>query len=182
MPQEIDSQPMKEAIARLGNYRIGAVALCNGIQANSDFVRKAVTTFGTTNSPEFEDSFCAVYPSSQRNLAGRGKLSANSVPDYQGNYEVANCETISGWVWDRKQPDSSVSVGVYDGETRLLNIPANQYRQDLWDAGVGNGRHSFVYTVPEKLKDGQPHSIQVKTSETGFVLFNSPRSITCSAK
>jgi len=183
MPRNIEDPVMQEAINRLGNYRIGAVAFCDGNQANSELISKAINSFKITSTPDYEDLLCAVYPSSSLTTSTRPRKTFGApTANYLYDFGWADCDAVGGWIWDRNQPSSSVNVEIYDGETRLATVPANQFRQDLLDAGIGNGNHSFVYTVPDRLKDGRPHSIQVINSENGFKLSDSPRSILCISK
>ena len=177
MPRDLDAPAIREAIGKLQGYRIGAVALCDGSQKNVDLVQKTVNGFSLTTSPEYEDSQCAVYASAGRttNLPAP----AGPTPDYLSHYGWANCDTIGGWIWNRNQPDESVVVEIFDGDARLAGIPANQFRQDLLDGGIGNGNHSFVYKVPDKLKDGQQHSIELKTPGTNYKLSDGPKVVMC---
>ena len=101
-------------------------------------------------------------------------------PVYQGFHEVANCTTISGWAWDSTQPNTPISVDIFSDSVLVMTVLADQFRQDLLNAGVGNGAHGFSFTVPNSLKDGLPHSIQVRFGSTSTALNGTPRSITCS--
>ena len=183
MPRNIEDPAMQEAINRLRNYRIGAVAFCDGNQANSELISKAINSFKITSTPDYEDLLCAVYPlSSPTTPTKTRKTFGARTSNYRYDFGWADCDAVGGWIWDRNQPNTSVNVEIYEGETRLATVPANQFRQDLLDGGIGNGNHSFVYTVPDRLKDGRPHSIEVRASETGFKLSDSPKSITCTTK
>ena len=117
----------------------------------------------------------------------RSPESASTITDagatnYEGNVEKASCEAIVGWVWEPKRPDSSIDVDIYDGDRKLATVTANQPRQDLIKAGKGNGAHGFIYAIPDKLKDGHPHSIRIKLAAANTDLSQAPRSITCESK
>ena len=101
-------------------------------------------------------------------------------PVYQGFHDTANCDTISGWAWDSTQPNTPINVDIYSDGNLVMTVAADQFRQDLANAGVGNGFHAFSFTVPNGLKDGQPHSISVKFGGTGTTLNGTPKTITCS--
>ncbi len=62
----------------------------------------------------------------------------------------------------------------------LLERVKTDFRQDLLNAGKGNGEHGYGIPIPAPLKNGQSHSLSIRVSGTGFVLSNSPRTITCS--
>ena len=103
-----------------------------------------------------------------------------------GYLDVADCNTISGWAWDRTAPNAAILVDIYDGTSLIAGgVLANQFRQDLLNAGKGNGSHAFGIATPASLKDGKPHSISVKFtsgSNAGNHLGSAPRPIVCSAR
>jgi len=105
--------------------------------------------------------------------------SARGAHAYEGRYEKASCEEISGWAWDASNPQASVGVDVYADGTSLATVQADLFRHDLADAGRGNGSHAFVYVPPSRLKDGWPHEMRVKIAGTDIELSKLPRSIVC---
>ena len=103
-----------------------------------------------------------------------------------GYLDVADCNQIIGWAWDRTNVNAALLVDIYDGNTLIAGgVLANQFRQDLLNAGKGNGQHGFGIPTPASLRDGKPHSIGVKfTSGTnaGNYLGSSPRPFVCGAR
>ncbi|WP_229317793.1 putative Ig domain-containing protein, partial [Larkinella sp. C7] len=53
------------------------------------------------------------------------------------------------------------------------------FRQDLLNAGKGNGKHAFSFPIPANLKDGQPHLLTARVSGSSFMLKNPPKALTC---
>jgi len=98
---------------------------------------------------------------------------------YEGHHDGADCNSISGWAWDMNLPDTPIYVDIHDGITLLATLRADEFRQDLLEAGKGNGKHAFNYPVPRSLKDSKPHSILVKVSGTDFDLVSTPKQINC---
>lgn len=49
-----------------------------------------------------------------------------------------------GWAFDPMHPEMAVSVYLFDDERRLGVVKADQYREDLKQAGIGDGCHGFV--------------------------------------
>src|SRR6185503_18272215 len=100
-----------------------------------------------------------------------------------GYLDGADCNQIWGWAWDRNSPNTPVYVNIYDGNTLIAgSVLANLFRQDLLNAGKGNGNHAFVINTPASLKDGKPHSINVRFtsgSNNQNHLNSSPRPIVC---
>lgn len=80
---------------------------------------------------------------------------------YEGYLDVINCAIVWGWAWDSHRPAYEVEVEVFANEvdnqnhiiatTKLTTLKANLYRDDLRNAGKGNGKHGFIYTPPEQL-------------------------------
>lgn len=101
------------------------------------------------------------------------------IADFQGFLDSANCDTVSGWAWNSAQTNNPINVDIYDGPFRVATVLANQFRQDLVNAGIGNGFHGYTFTFPYRLVDRQTHPISVKFSGTNINLINSPSSVGC---
>src|SRR4029434_924195 len=101
---------------------------------------------------------------------------------YEGFLEMVACDSVSGWAWDASQPVAALTIDLYDGDRLVPTTSAELFRQDLWDAGKGNGRHQFIQATPSEVKNGQPHSIRATVKGTSFTLprlEGVPSSITC---
>lgn len=103
---------------------------------------------------------------------------ASAPPSYEGFLDVVNCDAVIGWGWDTTRPNDPVKVDIYDGPVLLATIPADTFRQDLLNAGKGNGKHYFFWPIPIQLKDGKKHEIVVKFAGTTLEL-GPPKQITC---
>jgi hypothetical protein len=103
------------------------------------------------------------------------------VPTYQGWFDSVNCQSLVGWAWDASEPNTPISVDIYDGVQKIGTVRANQYRSDLYYAGIGNGWHGFSFNLPQSIRNGQTHSIAIKYSGLDQQLNASPQSITCAA-
>jgi hypothetical protein len=101
---------------------------------------------------------------------------------YQGHLDEANCRRIVGWAWNKEQPNTTVTVEVYDGDELIATLPADQYREGLRKAGKGDGKHSFIWSTPAGLKDGKQHQVRAKVAGSDFELKESPRPVTCAGK
>jgi hypothetical protein len=110
--------------------------------------------------------------------AARGAPPARS-PMLGGFLERVGCEHIDGWAWDGQQPNTPLTVEIYDGATLLVTVTANRLRSDLVEAKKGNGRHSFLVKTPRSLQDGQTHEIHAKIAEWEFELEKSPQALEC---
>ena len=99
---------------------------------------------------------------------------------YEGFVDYANCSTVGGWIWDRNNPNGSVTVeffknGVSTGVTTL----ASNYRSDLQNAGKGNGAHGFSLALPQAFRTGSNVSLTVKVQGSSFQL-NNTYTVNCS--
>jgi hypothetical protein len=112
-------------------------------------------------------------------IAGSALASAQR---YGGWADVANCSSISGRAWDADHPDTRIYVDIYDGGLPVGSAKADILREDLKQAGIGDGSHAYSYPVPSSMKDNRTHRIGVYFGGTsiplnyGYYQFN----ITCS--
>jgi len=102
-------------------------------------------------------------------------------PVYEGFFDAADCSQLVGWAWDQNRPNTPINVDIYANGGFIATVSANLPRQDLVNAGKGNGFHAFVFNVPSWLRNGQQQSIAVRFGGTSTQLTWSPRQITCSA-
>ena len=133
------------------------------------------------------------YGGSDKNSSGMGKDFAaasdviaaliNAQP-FDGSHDETNCDKTFGWAWDRTQPSRRVDVEVYDGDTYLGTVPANQFRSDLRDLGLGDGSGSYAFNfpTPASLKNGAAHTIRAKVAGTNFFLGNTAKTFSSSCR
>jgi hypothetical protein len=110
-----------------------------------------------------------------------GRLGAGPEFNYAGVFEQADCEEISGWALDKHQPDSPLSIDLYEEKEYVTTIVADQFRENLRDAGYGNGRHAFRVQTPPQFKDGRPHKLSISVTGTKKKITPAPRIIRCPA-
>ena len=110
-----------------------------------------------------------------------GRLGAGPEFNYTGVFERADCDEISGWALDKHRPDSPLSVDLFEQTEYVTTIVANQFREDLSDAGYGNGRHAFRVQTPPQFKDGRPHKLSISVTGTKKKITPAPRIILCPA-
>jgi membrane protein involved in D-alanine export len=108
-----------------------------------------------------------------------GRIGAPPLPHYLSEIERVDCNEISGWVWDKYKPKAQVSVQLWDGERYLMTMSANEFRQDLADAGYGNGRHAFRFATPTQFKDGHSHLIRLRVADVKSDLTRTQTTIVC---
>ncbi|MFC5409888.1 putative Ig domain-containing protein, partial [Larkinella bovis] len=117
--------------------------------------------------------------------AGGGPVIAGN---FEGYLDQVNCNTISGWVFNYDAPNTPYTVEFLAATgpnpsiataTVVGTTVANIFRQDLLNAGKGNGVHGYSFTVPESLKDNQTQTIWGRVQGSTYVLNWSPKTLTC---
>jgi glucose/arabinose dehydrogenase len=99
--------------------------------------------------------------------------------DFDGFLDKVECGTIRGWVWDRNKPNTPLTVEFYTGNTVWGTTDASVFRQDLKDAGKGNGAHAYSFTVPIQLKDNVERAVSARILGSAYVLKGSPKALKC---
>lgn len=99
----------------------------------------------------------------------------------ESNLDSVNCDVVKGWAWDNALPATRLKLDIYDvtatKTTRLTTLTAQRFRQDLLDAGKGDGRYGFVFNLPATIStDGNSHQLSVRFQGTSTELTNSPKS------
>ncbi|MGA0556321.1 putative Ig domain-containing protein [Larkinella sp. VNQ87] len=160
------------------------IGLPNGLSFNTD---SRVISGTPTQQGSFNLTYSATDGSLKTDLAVTLTISA-SVPS-NDNFEgyltqEVNCNTLSGWAYDRTKPNAALTIEFFDGPsiaagTPIGSILASAFRQHLKDAGKGNGEHWYDFPIPESLKDGQNHTIWARVQGTAYVLKWAPKIINC---
>lgn len=96
------------------------------------------------------------------------------MPMVMGYLDRIDGALAQGWAFIPPKPEKHLIIEIFDGDRVVARGKANQYREDLKAAGVGNGDHSFELRLPNDLFDGAPHALYARDAETGTVLSNCP--------
>ncbi len=79
--------------------------------------------------------------------------------------------------WDSTQPNTPINVTLsitgISVPSLTTTVTANQFRQDLFNAGKGNGQHGFVFNIPLSLKDGAHRTVNAIFQGTNEALIKS---------
>ncbi|MCO1334476.1 glycosyltransferase [Microbulbifer sp. OS29] len=98
--------------------------------------------------------------------------------DINGHFDGYNGKEIWGWASDSQ--GNALDLALYVNEDRVKTFKANKFRQDLVDAGVGDGQ--FAFFEPVDIQDvlskfGENAVLRIKDLKTGKELSSSPRVI-----
>jgi hypothetical protein len=90
------------------------------------------------------------------------------MPAWNGYIDCAQ-GIVSGWAADLARPDHRVKVELFADSQPAGAVLADQFRQDLLDAGVGDGRHAFTHCLPLASEESL-QSIGARIQGTDFRL------------
>jgi hypothetical protein len=107
----------------------------------------------------------------RRKLAARAGLLSDrqDAGTLRGHIDAVSPRLIEGWAQSVDHPEAPVCLDVYAGGELIGQTLANRYREDLEVAGLGSGRHSFSFAVPDGLLL-LPGTVEVRRSLDGAAL------------
>ncbi len=109
----------------------------------------------------------------RQRIASRAGLAASDeappIGNVRGFVDRITSECVSGWAQNLDRPDAPVCLDVVAGGLLLGQVLANTYREDLEQAGVGSGHHSFEFALPPEIVVA-PDEIEVRRSLDGTAL------------
>jgi hypothetical protein len=81
-------------------------------------------------------------------------VSVSAAATTWGFLDGVNSTMLWGWAWDSTKPNTAIDVHIYIHNVHGVLMPgypkaasANIYRNDLYLAGIGNGKHAFNYAI-----------------------------------
>ncbi len=79
---------------------------------------------------------------------------------------------VEGWAQNVAHPEAPVCLDIFASGRLIGQVLANRYREDLQQAGMGSGCHSFRFTPPTGIMFA-PGAIEVRRSLDGASLMRS---------
>ena len=89
-----------------------------------------------------------------------------------GHLDLVKDGCVGGWCWNPAAPDATVSVAVSVDDRVVGHVDAGLYRDDLERAGIGDGRHAFLFDLTPFLGEGGLCKVGVRAD--GVELVGSP--------
>ncbi len=83
-----------------------------------------------------------------------------------GHVDVFRGGFVEGWVYDSANPDAAIHVDVSMDGVVVGSGVAENFREDLFGHGMGNGKHGFRIRVFKHLERGVQHRLGLLESET----------------
>ncbi|MGN7890124.1 hypothetical protein ACTJJJ_29860, partial [Dyadobacter sp. 22481] len=97
---------------------------------------------------------------------------------FQGGFEVASCEAITGWALDKNHADAPVTVELVEGSVVHATATANIFREDLLQYG-STGKYGFRIVPPATLNDGKTRQLSIRIRNSNYMLPGSPLELNC---
>jgi hypothetical protein len=97
---------------------------------------------------------------------------AQHIGALRGFIDEAGQSCIMGWAQNTDSPEAPVCLDIIVDCCCIGQVLANRYRGDLAQAGLGSGRHSFIFTPPAGVLATAP-SVEVRRSLDGAPLLRS---------
>jgi hypothetical protein len=122
-------------------------------------------------APRLEDGY-EVAVASQRIAARAGLLRCADPPrigPLRGYIDLVSSCSIVGWAQNADNIETPVCLDIYADGQLIGQTLANSYREDLKLAGLGSGRHGFLFTPPARLAS-VPQAVEVRRSLDGAAL------------
>jgi hypothetical protein len=112
----------------------------------------------------------------QQELTGSPKTVL--VPSREGRLGGITNSWIFGWAWDANSPETAAEVEFLADGVPIGRAKADGYRENLKRAGIGDGKHGFVFQLPHQLRDGKPHSVRARIAGTNLTDLANPLNVT----
>jgi len=93
----------------------------------------------------------------------------------KGYLDASNDGNVRGWAWNMAHPERRLEVAIRVDDAKDFTTRADMFRQDVSEAGHGDGYSGFCWTPPVELRDGLPHRVDVLAA--GRRLLGSPKLI-----
>lgn len=91
-----------------------------------------------------------------------------------GNLDAIYGQEVMGWAWNPNLPDLAVSVELSANSKPFFIVKAGEFRDDLFAANIGDGKHAFRVQLPDELCNGHEYQISARNLDTGQILNGSP--------
>ncbi|WP_374441002.1 hypothetical protein [Stella sp.] len=80
---------------------------------------------------------------------------------YAGHVDSIENGFVRGWARDEAAPGARTEIDLFLGDRHVGTVTADRYREDLMTAGMGDGRHAFVFALPPEARDAPAAAIGV---------------------
>jgi len=97
-----------------------------------------------------------------------------SIADVIGHFDYILDGRAYGWAFAPTYPQKRLAIEIVVDDEVVAYGRAEQFREDLQSASIGDGHYLFDLQLSHELFDGQVHSLTAREAETGIVLHGGP--------
>ena len=90
---------------------------------------------------------------------------------YQLFVDECSVRGVIGWAVNHEAPDRRVAVELAIDQALVERRLADDYREDVANAGFGDGRFGFVFRIPEIIFDGETHGFEITVGDDAAAVF-----------
>lgn len=84
----------------------------------------------------------------------------------RSNVDSISGSRIQGWAWDEERPRVRLRIIARDDANLVGSAQADKYREDLKNAGIGDGCHGFELFIPNlSMTSGPVHIVEMQSGE-----------------
>ncbi|MEK0446391.1 MAG: hypothetical protein RLZZ399_1712 [Verrucomicrobiota bacterium] len=106
-----------------------------------------------------------------------GRMTPPSPPKEDFQVEKIDSREIVGFLWNRNAQSAEHTLDLVIDDAYIERTNASLYREDLRDRGYGSGRHGFRLTMPWWIRDGRPHTVEIRDGKTALPLKGFPQNV-----
>jgi T5SS/PEP-CTERM-associated repeat protein len=109
----------------------------------------------------------------KRRIASRAGLrdAGGATGALRGYIDEIGARRIAGWAQSPDHPDAPVCLDIFANGRMIGQVLASGFREDLWRAGIGSGRHAFAFVLPRSIALSR---VEVRRSLDGAALARGP--------
>src|SRR5690554_2889001 len=111
-----------------------------------------------TESELFINRMHSMFKRTNKTLAGSKK---DLLAKIKGAIDFYDAGYVVGWAFNEGAPDEKVNVAIALGKNCIGTGVADQFREDLKEAGIGEGAHGFKIKVTPVPADGVEYELKL---------------------
>jgi glycosyltransferase involved in cell wall biosynthesis len=95
-------------------------------------------------------------------LTCENRMVPGAQTELESDIDLADRTGIRGWIWNPQEPKKLIVLELLDGDTLLATMLASEYREELEQNNIGDGRHGFSIRFGETLLPYAGHDLRLR--------------------
>jgi membrane protein involved in D-alanine export len=138
---------------------------------------KTHKVWGSASWQVFTDMLLTFHSIAFGLLLFSGRLTPPPPPAIDWQVEKIDAHEVVGFMWQSSSQGKSLEVDLYVDDVNFMRVKADLDRPDLRDRGYGKGRCGFRLELPWWVRDGRPHTLDIREAASGTPLKGVPPTI-----